>query len=81
MIDSGLIAHFNSPILGNLDLESEDIFGNVFEYLLEEFADETKKSLGNFFTPKEVVRLLVELVGSNKGMGICDPACSSGDIY
>ena len=33
MIDSGLIAHFNSPILGNLDLESEDIFGNVFEYL------------------------------------------------
>ena len=47
-----LISHFNSPRLQNSDLESDDIFGNAFEYLLEEFADETKKSGGNFFTPK-----------------------------
>jgi type I restriction enzyme M protein len=38
-----LISHFNSPRLRNSDLESDDIFGNTFEYLLEEFADETKK--------------------------------------
>jgi type I restriction enzyme M protein len=52
-----LISNFNSPRLRNSDLESNDIFGNAFEYLLEEFADETKKSGGNFFTPVEVVRL------------------------
>ncbi len=39
-----------------------DIFGDAFEYLLEQFADETKKSGGNFFTPKEIVRLLINLV-------------------
>jgi type I restriction enzyme M protein len=42
-----LISHFNFPRLRNSDLESTDIFGNAFEYLLEQFADETKKSGGN----------------------------------
>jgi type I restriction enzyme M protein len=75
-----LISHFNSPRLRNSDLESDDIFGNAFEYLLEEFADETKKSGGNFFTPVEVVRLLVELVQPKEGMRICDPTCGSGGM-
>jgi type I restriction enzyme M protein len=75
-----LISHFNSPRLRNSDLESDDIFGNAFEYLLEEFADETKKSGGNFFTPVEVVRLLVELVRPKEGMRICDPTCGSGGM-
>ena len=44
-----LISHFNSPRLRNSDLEKEDIFGDAYEYLLEQFADETKKSGGNFF--------------------------------
>ena len=42
-----LISHFNSPRLRNSDLEREDIFGDAYEYLLEEFADETKKKGGN----------------------------------
>lgn len=75
-----LISLFNSPRLRNSDLESDDIFGNAFEYLLEEFADETKKSGGNFFTPVEVVRLLVELVQPKEGMRICDPTCGSGGM-
>src|SRR5918912_1301445 len=54
-----LISHFNSPRLRNSDLEKEDIFGDAYEYLLEEFADQTKKRGGEFFTPREVVRLLV----------------------
>jgi type I restriction enzyme M protein len=65
-----LISHFNSPRLRNSDLESTDIFGDAFEYLLEQFADETKKSGGNFFTPKEIVRLLVNLVEPKEGMSI-----------
>ena len=75
-----LISHFNSPRLRNEDLESTDIFGDAFEYLLEQFADETKKSGGNFFTPKEVVRLLVNLVEPKEGMSICDPTCGSGGM-
>jgi integrase len=75
-----LISHFNSPRLANSDLESTDIFGDAFEYLLEQFADETKKSGGNFFTPKEIVRLLVNLVEPKEGMSICDPTCGSGGM-
>jgi type I restriction enzyme M protein len=75
-----LIAHFNSPRLRNSDLESSDIFGDAFEYLLEEFADETKKSGGNFFTPREVVRLLVEIVEPKEGIKICDPTCGPGGM-
>src|SRR5215208_6282831 len=75
-----LISHFNSPRLRNSDLESTDIFGDAFEYLLEQFADETKKSGGNFFTPKEIVRLLVNLVEPKEGMSICDPTCGSGGM-
>ena len=48
--------------------------------MLEQFADETKKSGGNFFTPKEIVRLLVNLVEPKESMSICDPTCGSGGM-
>jgi type I restriction enzyme M protein len=75
-----LISHFNSPRLRNSDLEKEDIFGDAYEYLLEQFADETKKSGGNFFTPREVVKLLVSIVEPKERMSICDPTCGSGGM-
>jgi type I restriction enzyme M protein len=75
-----LISHFNFPRLRNEDLEKEDVFGDAYEYLLEEFADETKKKGGEFFTPREVVRLLVNLVEPKEGMRICDPTCGSGGM-
>ena len=75
-----LISHFNSPRLRNEDLEKEDIFGDAYEYLLEEFADATKKGAGQFFTPREVVRLLVSIVEPKEGMSICDPTCGSGGM-
>jgi len=61
-------------------LEKEDIFGDAYEYLLEQFADETKKSGGNFFTPREVVKLLVSIVEPKEKMSICDPTCGSGGM-
>jgi type I restriction enzyme M protein len=73
-----LISHFNSPRLRNEDLEKEDIFGDAYEYLLAEFADETKEKGGEFFTPREIVRLLVDIVEPKEGMKICDPTCGSG---
>jgi type I restriction enzyme M protein len=75
-----LISHFNSPRLRNEDLEREDIFGDAYEYLLAEFADQTKKKGGEFFTPREIVRLLVNLVEPEEGMRICDPTCGSGGM-
>jgi type I restriction enzyme M protein len=75
-----LISHFNSPRLRNEDLEKEDVFGDAYEYLLEEFADQTKKRGGEFFTPREVVRLLVNITEPKEGMKICDPTCGSGGM-
>jgi type I restriction enzyme M protein len=75
-----LISHFNSPRLRNEDLEKEDIFGDAYEYLLSQFAGETKKKGGEFFTPREIVRLLVNLVEPKEGMKICDPTCGSGGM-
>lgn len=75
-----LISHFNYPRLRNADLEKEDIFGDAYEYLLEKFADEIKKKGGEFFTPREVVRLLVNIVEPKEGMRICDPTCGSGGM-
>ncbi|MGA9942172.1 MAG: N-6 DNA methylase, partial [Nitrososphaeraceae archaeon] len=48
--------------------------------MLAEFADETKKKGGEFFTPREIVRLLVNLVEPKEGMKICDPTCGSGGM-
>lgn len=75
-----LITHFNAFRLRNSDFEKEDIFGDAYEFLLEKFADNTKKKGGEFFTPREVVKLLVNLVKPQEGMRICDPTCGSGGM-
>ncbi len=75
-----LVTHFNEPQLRNSDLEKEDIFGDAYEYLLEQFADATKKKGGEFFTPREVVSLLVNITQPKEGMRICDPTCGSGGM-
>ena len=75
-----LIAHFNELPLQNKNLEKEDLFGDAYEYLLETFADETKKKGGEFFTPREIVQLLVEITKPKEGMKISDPTCGSGGM-
>ena len=75
-----LVAHFNEKRLRNEDLENEDIFGQAYEYLLEQFADSAGKKAGEFFTPREVVELLVELTQPEEGMRICDPTVGSGGM-
>ena len=75
-----LIAHFNGLSLKNKNLEKEDIFGDAYEYLLETFADETKKKRGEFFTPREIVSLLVNIAKPKEGMKISDPTCGSGGM-
>jgi type I restriction enzyme M protein len=77
-----LVSHFSQKNrrLGKNDLEHDDVFGQAYEYLLEQFADSAGQKAGEFFTPREVVRLLVELLEPKEKMKICDPTCGSGGI-
>jgi type I restriction enzyme M protein len=69
---SALIAHFSKIPLANKDLENPDILGDSYEYLIAQFADDAGKKGGEFYTPKEVVTLLVEILDPHEKMRICD---------
>jgi type I restriction enzyme M protein len=75
-----LVEHFSIHNLSTSNLENEDIFGQAYEHLLERFADSAGKSAGEFFTPREVVKLLVKLLDPKDGDKICDPTCGSGGM-
>ena len=74
------IQHFNTIPLTNDDFEFPDLLGAAYEYLIKFFADSAGKKGGEFYTPSEVVRLLVELLQPNEGMEIYDPTCGSGGM-
>ena len=80
VILSALITHFSKIQLANRHLENPDILGDAYEYLIAQFADDAGKKGGEFYTPKEVVTLLVEILDPQEKMRICDPACGSGGM-
>jgi type I restriction enzyme M protein len=80
VILSALIAHFSKIPLANKDLDNPDLLGDAYEYLIAQFADDAGKKGGEFYTPKEVVSLLVEILDPQEKMRICDPACGSGGM-
>jgi type I restriction enzyme M protein len=57
-----------------------DVLGNAYEYLLKQFADESGKKAGEFFTPRSVVRLLTRIVDPQPADVVYDPACGSGGM-
>ena len=74
------IQHFNDLPLGNDDFEFPDLLGAAYEYLIKYFADSAGKKGGEFYTPSEVVRLLVQLIEPKEGMAVDDPTCGSGGM-
>ena len=74
-----LLRHFEKVRLRNADVEP-DLLGNAYEYLIARFADDAGKKGGEFYTPKRVVRLLVECLQPKEGMSIYDPTCGSGGL-
>ncbi|SFT69334.1 type I restriction enzyme M protein [Pseudoalteromonas sp. DSM 26666] len=74
------IEHFNEIPLSNDDFEFPDLLGAAYEYLIKYFADSAGKKGGEFYTPAEVVRLLVEILEPQEGMEIYDPTCGSGGM-
>ncbi|MED0887007.1 type I restriction-modification system subunit M [Bacillus mycoides] len=76
-----MIDHFNEfPALVNDNFEFPDLLGAAYEYLLKYFADESGKKGGQFYTPNQVVRLLVQLLKPQEGMSIYDPTAGSGGM-
>ena len=90
MVDklTGLIAIFQRP---EFDFRAnkasgDDILGDAYEYLMRNFATESGKSKGQFYTPAEVSRILAKVIGvdciqeRDEGWSVYDPACGSGAL-
>ena len=77
---SKLVQHFGKLSLKNRDLSEPDMLGRAYEYLIEKFADDAGKKGGEFYTPRQVVQLIVEILAPEEGMRICDPTCGSGGM-
>lgn len=72
-------------LISNTELQaasesSKDLFGRVYEYFLGEFASAEGKKGGQFYTPKSIVKLMVEMIEPYKGR-VYDPACGSGGMF
>jgi type I restriction enzyme M protein len=75
-----LIDQLSSVPLGNKDV-STDILGDAYEYLVGRFADVTKrKKAGEFYTPRSMVRMMVDILDPREGDTIYDPACGTGGM-
>jgi type I restriction enzyme M protein len=75
-----LITHFSKYRLRNSDFERADLLGTAYEYLIKMFADSAGKKGGEFYTPSEVVQLLVSVLKPHAGMRIYDPTAGSGGM-
>lgn len=76
----GLIDLVSNIALGDAKSRSADVLGHVFEYFLGEFALAEGKKGGQFYTPRSVVELLVEMMEPYKGR-VFDPCCGSGGMF
>jgi len=76
----GLIDLIGNIALGTEAAKSKDLLGRVYEYFLGEFANAEGKKGGQFYTPKSIVRIMVEMIEPYKGR-VYDPACGSGGMF
>lgn len=76
----GEIVDLFSFSVGDQESQAKDVLGRVYEYFLNHFASAEGKNGGQFYTPRTVVRLLVELIQPYKGR-IYDPCCGSGGMF
>jgi type I restriction enzyme M protein len=88
MVDrlSKLISIFAKPDLdfSRNRAEGDDLLGDAYEYLMRNFATQSGKSKGQFYTPAEVSRVIAKVIGINKATSqsqtIYDPTCGSGSL-
>lgn len=71
---------FSTIRVGDQKSKASDVLGRVYEYFLAQFASAEGKNGGEFYTPRSVVQLLVEMIEPYKGR-IYDPCCGSGGMF
>ena len=74
-----LIEHFSTVTLSNSNV-APDVFGNAYEYLIKRFADQSNKKAGEYYTPRSVVGLLINILDPVEGESVYDPACGTGGM-
>ncbi|WP_406355898.1 type I restriction-modification system subunit M [Streptomyces sp. NBC_01635] len=77
---SDLIDHFGGIRLRGEDFEFPDMIGAAYEYLIKDFADSAGSKGGEFYTPRAVVRMMVELARPDGAMKVYDPCVGSGGM-
>ena len=75
-----LARHFNRYRFRNGDFQFSDLLGAAYEFLINMFAESAGKKGGDFYTPRDVVRLMVRLLKPQQGMSVYDPTCGSGGM-
>ncbi len=73
-----LIDLINSETWIGLDI---DVKGEIYEGLLQKNAEDTKNGAGQYFTPRPLIKALVEVMRPQPGQRICDPACGTGGFF
>jgi type I restriction enzyme M protein len=74
-----MLEHFSTKNLSNASVEP-DVFGQAYEYLIKRFADQSNKKAGEYYTPRSVVKLLVNILDPQEGETVYDPACGTGGM-
>ncbi|MEY3288595.1 MAG: hypothetical protein RLZZ419_837 [Pseudomonadota bacterium] len=74
-----LLNHFNKINLGVSNVRDDDM-GRAYEYLIKRFADKANKKAGEFYTPRTIVRLMVNILDPKAGESVYDPACGTGGM-
>ena len=74
-----LVEHFSMVSFSNQDY-SADVMGDAYEYLIKKFADMSKKTAGEFYTPRAVVKLLIKILDPKANETVYDPACGTGGM-
>ncbi len=77
---ANFVQNFEKIPLRDENFEFPDLLGAAYEYLIKFFADSAGKKAGEFYTPADVVRVLVEIVDPQPGMSVYDPTCGSGGM-
>jgi type I restriction enzyme M protein len=75
-----LVRHFSKYRLRNEDFQFSDLLGSAYEYLINMFAESAGKKGGDFYTPRDVIRLMVRILKPTPGMSVYDPCCGSGGM-
>ena len=75
-----LIDLVSNITVGDAEARSKDVLGRVYEYFLSQFASAEGKRGGEFYTPRSVVKLLVEMLEPYQGR-VYDPCCGSSGMF